>query len=66
MCIRDRVLAVQGPEHRPEFTVAVLANDERLAVGSGPSKQAATQAAAQAALAWLNAGSPLGADVEQP
>ena len=50
-----RVLAVEGPEHRPEISVEVLANDERLGVGVGPSKQAATQAAAQAALARLDA-----------
>ncbi|MGQ9550573.1 MAG: ribonuclease III [Roseiflexus sp.] len=45
-----------GPEHRPEFTVEVRAGDERLGTGKGPSKQAAEQAAARAALDALNGG----------
>jgi ribonuclease III len=48
-----QVLALEGPEHRPAITVAVLAGAEQLGVGSGPSKQAATQAAARAALEFL-------------
>jgi ribonuclease III len=51
---RYQLLALEGPEHRPEITVSVLAGDEQLGVGSGASKQAATQAAARAALERLN------------
>lgn len=48
-----RVLAMEGPEHRPVFTVEVRAGDRVRAVGAGPSKQAAEQEAARAALeAW--------------
>lgn len=43
-------LGVSGPDHQREFTMAVLVGDEQLGVGSGPSKQAAAQAAAKAAL----------------
>jgi ribonuclease-3 len=45
-----------GPEHRPEFTVEVRAGEERLGTGKGPSKQAAEQAAARAALDALEGG----------
>jgi len=45
-----------GPEHRPEFTVEVRAGEERLGTGKGPSKQAAEQAAARAALDALGGG----------
>lgn len=62
---RYQVLAVEGPEHRPEITVEVVADDERLALGRGPSKQAATQAAAQAALARLDA-ERAAVDTDQP
>lgn len=49
-----RVTAVEGPEHRREFTVEVVVGDTPMGAGRGPSKQAATQAAAQAALAALD------------
>jgi ribonuclease-3 len=52
---RYRTVAVGGPEHRREFTVEVLAADDILGVGQGSSKQAAQQAAAQAALERLGA-----------
>jgi ribonuclease III len=49
-----RTIATAGPEHRREFTVQVFAAEELLGEGSGPSKQAAEQAAAQAALERLD------------
>ena len=51
---RYRTIEVAGPEHRREFTVEVLVDNERLGVGSGHSKQAAAQAAAQEALERLD------------
>lgn len=51
---RYRTLEVIGPEHQREFTVEALAGEESLGVGRGPSKQAAAQAAARAALEALN------------
>jgi ribonuclease-3 len=46
-----RTVAERGPDHAKEFTVQVLIGDEVYGRGSGPSKQAAEQAAARAALA---------------
>ncbi|HEV8613616.1 MAG TPA: putative dsRNA-binding protein, partial [Gemmatimonadales bacterium] len=46
-----RVLSVEGPEHRPVFTVEVQAGEVTVGLGVGTSKQAAEQAAAQSALA---------------
>ncbi len=43
-------LAVSGPDHNREYTVEVLVGDESFGTGSGPNKQAATQAAARAAM----------------
>jgi ribonuclease III len=43
-------LAVTGPDHNREYTVEVLVGDESYGTGTGPNKQAATQAAARAAL----------------
>ncbi len=51
---RYRIISVVGPDHRREFTVEVHAGDALLGSGQGGSKQAATQAAAQAALEQLN------------
>ncbi len=42
-----------GPAHAQQFTVAVLVSGERLATGSGSSRQRAEEEAAQAALAQL-------------
>jgi ribonuclease-3 len=50
-----RTLSESGPDHMREFTLEVLVAAERLGVGSGPSKQAAAQAAARAALERLEA-----------
>ncbi len=45
-----RVIDVSGPPHKPLYTVEVLAGGTRLGLGTGPSKQAAEQAAAAEAL----------------
>jgi ribonuclease-3 len=47
---RYHVVAETGQDPRREYTIEVLAGAERLGVGQGPSKQAAAQAAAKAAL----------------
>lgn len=44
-------VGLTGPDHSRVFTVEVLVGDENFGTGSGPSRQAATQAAARAALA---------------
>ena len=49
-----RTVAAEGPDHDRRFTVEVWAGDERLGTGDGPSKQAAAQAAARAALELLD------------
>jgi ribonuclease III len=48
-----RTIAVRGPDHQREYTMEVLVGEQSFGIGSGPSKQAAAQAAAQAALARL-------------
>lgn len=50
-----RTAQERGPDHAKEFVVEVLVADEVVGVGTGPSKQSAEQAAAQAALAQLAA-----------
>jgi ribonuclease-3 len=45
-----RVMQEVGPDHDKIFTLGVYVKDELLGKGSGPSKQVAQQAAAQAAL----------------
>lgn len=48
-----RVISVEGPEHRPLFTVEVQVGDVATGLGVGTSKQAAEQEAARSALdAW--------------
>jgi ribonuclease III len=42
-----RVLQMEGPEHRPVFTVEVETQDGTKATGVGPSRQAAEQEAAR-------------------
>jgi ribonuclease III len=42
--------AVSGPDHSREYTIDVLVGGEVHGTGTGPNKQAATQAAARAAL----------------
>ena len=45
-----RVLEETGPDHDKEFTLGVFVGDQLMGQGSGPSKQAAQQIAARAAL----------------
>lgn len=45
-----KVVREEGPDHAKEFTVEVFIGGKPYARGSGPSKQTATQEAAQAAL----------------
>ncbi len=51
---RYHVLSASGPDHQREWEVEVCVGDEQLGVGQGPSKQAATQAAARVALETLD------------
>jgi ribonuclease-3 len=50
---RYQVDAVHGPDHQREYTLQVIIGDQVWGVGSGSSKQAAAQAAAQVALERL-------------
>src|SRR5262249_45743982 len=47
---RYQVVSMEGPEHRPVFTIDVGVADEISARGTGPSKQGAEQDAARQAL----------------
>ena len=47
---RYEVVGAEGPDHEKSFTVQVLLEDEVWGIGSGRSKQAAAQAAADVAL----------------
>ncbi len=47
---RYNTLSVSGPDHSREFTIEVVVGAEGYGTGAGPNKQAATQAAARAAL----------------
>ncbi len=47
------VLAVDGPPHDRLFTSAAMIGGEQAGLGSGQTKKAAEQLAAQEALAWL-------------
>jgi len=49
-----RTVAERGPDHAKQFTVEVVIGEEVYAQGTGRSKQAAEQAAAEAALAALD------------
>lgn len=51
-----KVLSEEGPDHDKVFTVGVFVNGKLKGQGSGPSKQAGQQKAAEAALAAYNAG----------
>lgn len=50
-----QTVSEEGPDHARTFTVQVLVNGHVLGVGKGPSKQAAAQQAASAALRRLQA-----------
>lgn len=52
------VVDSQGPAHAQQFTVAVMIGAERLATGSGSSRQRAEERAAQAALDHLAGEGP--------
>lgn len=45
-----RLVGAQGPDHRRQFDVEVVASGETIGRGSGPSKKEAEQAAARSAL----------------
>lgn len=45
-----RVIAEEGPDHDKVFTLGAYVNDKLMGKGTGPSKQAAQQVAARAAL----------------
>jgi ribonuclease III len=47
-------VGLSGPDHNRVYTVEVFVGDERFGSGSGPNKQAATQAAARVALNKVN------------
>ncbi len=47
---RYATLSVSGPDHNRVYMVEVLVGSEAFGTGTGPSKQAATQSAARAAL----------------
>ncbi len=47
---RYSTMSVSGPDHSREYTIDVLVGGVSYGTGTGPSKQAATQAAARAAL----------------
>lgn len=51
-----RILEESGPDHNKTFLITVIINEEELGKGSGASKKEAQQAAATAALAFLQAG----------
>lgn len=48
--IRYELVSESGPDHKKVFTMRVLVDEAEWGVGSGPSKQAAGQAAAQMAM----------------
>ena len=47
-----KVLEEVGPDHDKQFTVGVFVDNNLRGQGTGPSKQAGQQAAAEAALAY--------------
>jgi ribonuclease-3 len=54
-----RTVEMSGPDHQREFTMEVLIGSRPVGTGNGPSKQAAAQAAARAALELLRSeGAP--------
>ena len=54
--IRYELVSESGPDHKKLFTMRVLVDEEEWGVGSGPSKQAAGQAAAQMAMERFSKG----------
>lgn len=54
--IRYTLLWKKGPDHNPEFKVAVLLNNGKIAEGKGPSKKLAEMKAASVALKKIKGG----------
>ena len=54
--IRYELVSESGPDHKKLFTMRVLVDEVEWGVGSGPSKQAAGQAAAQMAMGRYTKG----------
>ncbi len=52
--IRYELVSETGPDHKKLFTMRVLVDEEEWGTGSGPSKQAAGQVAAQMAIERYN------------
>ncbi len=52
--IRYELVSESGPDHKKLFTMRVLVDEEEWGTGSGPSKQAAGQVAAQMAIERYN------------
>jgi ribonuclease III len=52
-----KVLDEEGPDHEKTFSVGVFVNNKLIGEGTGPSKQAGQQKAAEAALMLYKAGS---------
>ena len=52
--IRYELVGESGPDHKKQFTMRVMVDETEWGVGSGPSKQAAGQAAAQMAMERFN------------
>ena len=50
-----KVMAEEGPDHDKMFTVGIFVNNELRGQGTGSSKQAGQQKAAEAAVAYYNA-----------
>jgi ribonuclease-3 len=61
-----RVVEITGPAHRPEYTVEVVAGEERLATGTGKSKPIAEQTAAAEALIRVSETWGLTGEAEHP
>lgn len=53
-----KVLSEEGPDHDKVFTVGVFVGNKQRGQGTGPSKQAGQQKAAEAALAEYNQSAP--------
>lgn len=63
---RYRTVSAEGPDHNRVFTIEVQAGGDRLGVGVGNSKQAAAQAAARAALEYLDSLEAQSSQAEGP
>jgi ribonuclease-3 len=51
--VKYEIVELEGPPHERRFTCVAMIDGEQLGIGSGPSKKAAEQEAAQQALAAL-------------